>query len=251
LTEKRDNVSALGFAEVNDRMFVYEYNALYELVLDQIQDPITIDEEETVITATGFDDRGSVVFLTKSGKLIEYREGTVSFMDTEEGTFHKGVAIDDWGNRIYILDPDSNQLWKYTYKASQDRFGIGEQYTTEGDIATARDFAIDGSIWFLNADGLMKYYAGVSEDLLIGKKPFNAFHEPVKVIADGDMLEVFVLDASENRIMKFYKDESSGNLVYSNQYLVEGVGEIRDFSIDLNANRAKVLSPTAVYEFDL
>jgi len=251
LTEKRDNISALGFAEVNDRMFVYEYNALYELVLDQVQDPITLDEEETVITATGFDDRGSVVFLTKSGKLIEYREGTVSFMDTEEGTFHKGVAISSWGNRVYILDPDGNQLWKYTYKATQDRFGIGEQYTTEGDIATARDFAIDGSIWFLDTDGLNKYYAGVSEDLVIGKKPFNAFHDPIKVITDGDMLEVFVLDASENRILKFYKDENSGNLIYNNQYLVEGVGEVRDFAVDLEASRMKVLTPTAVYEFDL
>ena len=251
LTEKRENVSALGFTEVSDRLFIYEYNALYELVLDQLQDPITLDEEETVIAGTGFDDRGSLVFLTKSGKLIEYREGTVSFMDTEEGTFHKGVAINDWGNRIYLLDPDSNQLWKYTYKATQDRFSSASQYTTEGDVAMANDFAIDGSVWFLDDDGLEKFYAGAKTDLLISKKPFNAFHDPLKVIANGDMAEVFVLDGSENRILKFYKDENTGNLIYSNQYIVENVGEIRDFTIDLNANRVKVLTATAVYEFDM
>ena len=149
LTEKRSNVSALGFVENNDRLFVFEYNALYELVLDQVQDPITLDEEETVIAATDFDDRDSIVFLTKSGKLIEYKEGTVSFMDSEEGAFHKGVSIEDWSNRIYLLDPDGNQLWRYTYKGTQDRFGVADQYTSEGDLAMARDFAIDSNVWFL------------------------------------------------------------------------------------------------------
>ena len=62
LSSKRSDVNALGFALVNDRVFVYEYNALYEIVLDQIQDPLTIDDEESVIAATGFEDRNSLVF---------------------------------------------------------------------------------------------------------------------------------------------------------------------------------------------
>ena len=60
---------------------------MYEIVLDQIQDPLTIDDEESVIAATGFEDRNSLVFLTKSGNLIEYKDGTMSFMDTDDGAF--------------------------------------------------------------------------------------------------------------------------------------------------------------------
>jgi hypothetical protein len=250
LTEKRSNVSALGFVENNDRLFVFEYNALYELVLDQVQDPITIDDEETVIAATDFDDRDSMVFLTKSGKLLEYKEGTISFMDSEEGAFHKGVSIEDWANRIYLLDPDSNQLWKYTYKATQDRFGAADQYTSEGDLAMAKDFAIDANVWFLGSDGVDKYYGGVEEDLIISKAPFNAFTDPVKMITDENMAQLFVLD-SDGRVLVFYKDENTGNLIYSNQYVVDGIGEIRDFVVDLDANRMKVLTATAVYEFDM
>jgi hypothetical protein len=250
LTEKRSNISALGFTSVNDRLFVFEYNALYELVLDQVQDPITLDDEETVIAATDFDDRDSLVFLTKSGKLLEYREGNLSFMDTEEGAFHKGVALEDWGNRIYVLDPDNNQVWKYTYKATQDRFGVAQQYTSEGDLALAKDFAIDANVWFLAPDGLDKYYGGVEQDLIISKMPFNAFVDPIKVVTDETMAQIFVLD-SDGRILVFYKDENSGNLIYSNQYIIDGIGEVRDMAIDLNANRMKVLTPSAVYEFDL
>jgi hypothetical protein len=250
LTEKRSNISALGFVENNDRLFVFEYNALYELVLDQVQDPITIDEEETVIAATDFDDRDSIVFLTKSGKFIEYKEGTLSFMDSEDGAFHKGVAIEDWSNRIYLLDPDSNQLWRYTYKATQDRFGVADQYTSEGDLALAKDFGIDANVWFLTSDGVDKYYGGVKEDLIISKAPFNAFVDPVKMLTDENMVELYVLD-SDGRILVFYKDENTGNLVYSNQYVIDGIGEIRDFTVDLNAGRMKVLTATSVYEFDL
>lgn len=251
LSAKRSTVSALGFANVAGRTFVYEYNALYELVLDQVQDPFTLDENEVVITGTGFADRNSLVFLTKSGKLLEYKDGNVSFVDTEEGTFHKGVALSTWGNKVYLLDPENNQLWKYTYKATTKKFGVGEAYTQTGDFALAKDFAVDGNIWFLNDKGLEKYYAGTKVDLVISKKPFTAFKTPIKVLTDGDMSQVFVLDSTDNRILVFYKDEATGNLIYSNQYQVDGVGEVRDIAVDLNAKRIKVLTPTKVYEFDM
>lgn len=251
LTTKRSNVSALGFVKAKDRLFVYEYNAVYELVLDQIQDPVTLDEQETVIAGTNFTDRNSIIFLTKSGKLIEFKDGNIAFLDTDDGSFHKGVALRTWGNKVYIMDPEGNQLWKYTFKGTSSKFGVAAQYTAEGDFATAKDFAIDGNIWALGQTGLVKFYAGAKEDLIIGKKPFSAFKQPLKVVTDADMTQLFVLDATDNRILVFYKDENTKGLIYSNQYVIEGVGEVRDFSVDLNAKRIKVLTATSVYEFDM
>ena len=251
LTTKRSTVSALGFVTLNERIFVFEYNALYELVLDQIQDPVTLDDTETVIAGTGFKDRGSLVFLTKSGKLIEYKDGSLSYMDSDDGVFHKGVALRDWTNRIYILDPDSNQIWKYAYKGTQDGFGVATGYTQEGDMTLGKDFAIDSNIWLLTSEGIEKYYGGTKQSFVISKAPFKAFESPVKILTSDSMAQVFVLDSKEGRILVFFKDENTGNLVYSNQYVVDGVGEIRDISVDLTANRMKVLTPTMVWEFDL
>ena len=250
LTSKRSNVSALGFVPLNDRLFVFEYNALYELVVDQVQDPITIDDNETVIAATDFDDRDSIIFLTKSGKIIEYKEGLISFMDTVDGAFRKGVSIEDWSNKVYILDPENNQLWRYTYKVTSNIFDTATQYTSEGDLSSAKDFAIDANVWFLLPDGINKYYGGVNAGLIVSKAPFNAFVNPLKIVTDEKMAQVFVLD-SNGRILSFYKDQNSGNLIYSNQYVVQGIGEIRDFYVDQGANRIKVLTPTSVYEFDM
>jgi len=236
---------------LGDRLFVFEYNALYELVLDQVQDPVTLSDTETVIASTQFADRKSLVFLTKSGKLIEYKDGTLSLMDTEEGAFHKGVAIKDWSNRIYLLDPDNNQIWKYAYKASQSRFAAAAAYTAEGQFSMVKDFAIDSNVWVVSTEGIQKYFGGTKADLIISKMPFSALKEPIKILTSDKMSQIFVLDKDGNRVLVFYKDANTGNLIYSNQYVVDGVGEIRDISVDLNANRMKVLTPTSVYEFDM
>jgi len=251
LSKKRSTVSALGFVTLLDRLFVFEYNALYELVLDQVQDPVTLDDTETVIAGSAFPDRSSLVFLTKGGKLIEYKDGTVSYMDTDDGVFHKGVSVRTWTNRIYVLDPDSNQIWKYTYKGTSGGFGAAQAYSSEGSFATGKDFAIDSNIWLLTNEGLDKYYGGAKQTLAINKTPFNAFKEPTKVLTTDEMSQVFVLEGASSRILVFYKDANSGNLIYSNQYIVDGVGEIRDFVVDLNANRMKILTATSVYEFDM
>jgi len=252
LTSKRSTVSALGFVAMATRLFAFEYNALYEIILDQVQDPITLDDTETVIAATAFPERNSYLFLTKSGKIIEYKEGTKSYMDTEEGQFRKGAAIETWGNNVYILDPDSNQIWKYIYRATTNRFSSSVGYATaDAQFALAKDFAIDSSVWVLNADGIDKYYGGVKQTLTISKKPFNAFKDASKIVTAESMSEIYVLDAKSSRILVFYKDANSGNLIYDKQYVVDGVGEIRDIFVDQTSKRIKVLTPTKVYEFDM
>ncbi|MBD3361006.1 hypothetical protein GF366_04370 [Candidatus Peregrinibacteria bacterium] len=253
LSKKRSDVNALGFVEVGDRFFVFEYNALYEIVLDQVQDPLTIDDEETVIAATGFDDQNSVIFLTKSGKLIEYREGIMSFMDTDDGSFHKAVSIDDWSNRIYLLDPNSSQIWKYTYKGTSEKFGGAESYLTEDvDISNAVDFAIDANIYVLLSNGdIWKFYAGSRAEFNINNPPFNAFKNPTVIYTNEKLDEVYVLDSSEARVLVFKKDSQSANIIYDSQYLFEGVGDLRDIYVDPDARKLYVLTENNVLDVEI
>ena len=249
LTTKRSDVNALGFAEVGDRVFVFEYNALYEIVLDQVQDPLTIDDGEIIIDATGFDDRGSVVFLTKSGSLIEYKDGTMSFMDTDDGAFHRSVAIEDWSNRIYLLDSTDSQIWKYTYKGTRDKFGSAEEYFVDDDtdISNAQDFTIDSNVYVLNNNGdVYKFYGGTKAEFYINNAPFNAFKNPSVIYTNEKLDEVYILDSQDGRVLVFLKDSQTGNLEYSSQYLIDGMGELRDIYVDADSRKLYVLTPTAV-----
>ena len=253
LSTKRSDVNALGFANVGDRVFVFEYNALYELVLDQIQDPLTIDDEETVIAATGFDDRNSIIFLTKSGKLIEYKDGTVSFMDTDDGSFHKAVAIDDWSNKIYLLDSAGSEIWKYTYKGTREKFGNAEEYVIDDtDLSNAVDFAIDSNVYALFNNGdINKFYAGKKAEFYINNAPFNAFSDPTVLYTNEKLDNVYVLDAQEGRVLVFAKDTRTGNVTYTTQYLFDDVGELRDLYVDPDSQKMYVLTESKVVEVGL
>jgi hypothetical protein len=253
LSLKRSNVNALGFVELSKRLFVFEYNALYEIVLDQVQDPLTIDDEETVIAATGFNDRNSLVFLTKSGKLIEYSGGTMSFMDTDDGSFRKAVSIEDWSNNIYLLDASGSQIWKYSYKGTRDKFGPAEEYFVEDvDVSNAKDLAIDSSVYVLNNNGdVYKFYGGSKSEFYINNAPFNAFKNPVAIYTSEKLDEVYILDSQDGRILVFKKDSKTGNLVYTSQYLLDGVGELRDLYVDPDSKKMFVLSESKIFEISL
>lgn len=253
LSTKRSDVNALGFALVKDRVFVYEYNALYEIVLDQIQDPLTIDDKEMVIAATGFEDRGSVIFLTKSGKLIEYKDGNVSFMDSEDSAFHPGIKIADWSNRIYILDQQGGQIWRYTYKGTRGAFGPAEGYLSEVmDFSAVKDFAIDSKLYLLKNTGeIEKFYAGSKLEFVVKSPPFNLFKDPTAIYTDDKLDDVYVLDSKDSRILVYAKDTKTENLEYKQQYFMPDVGELRDVYVDADSKTMYVLTKSKVVKVDL
>jgi len=234
--ENYPDINALGFATVNDRVFVYTPQQLYEVVLDQIQDPITIDEEETVIAASGWDERDSVVFLTKSGRVLEFKDGTVAFMDTDDGEFRRGVDIATWSNRIYILDSASNQIWRYTYSGARERFGIGEDYIADGqdlDLNNAVSLAIDANVYLLKSNSeVNKVYGGQKAEFYIDNPPFNNVTDPKVIYTNEKLDRVFVLDGQDARVLVFIKDDQTGNIRYEEQIMFDEVGDLRDLWVD-------------------
>lgn len=254
LATKRPDVNALGFVTEGDRVFAYEYNALYELVLDQIQDPLTIDKEESVIAAAGFDDQKSVVFLTKSGKMIQFKDGNMNFMDSDDGAFHRGTALATWSNKVYVLDTAANQIWKYTYKGINNRFGKAEPYISDKtDVSKVQDFAIDANVWLLQTTGdLLKLYGGSKVSFFVNNAPFSNMVDPRVIYTNDKLNKVFVLDGRAARVLVYSKDiNNTGNLNYVTQYLFDGVGDLRDLYVNADAKKLYVLTKTKILEQDL
>lgn len=254
LATKRADVNALGFVTERDRVFVYEYNALYELVLDQIQAPMTIDKDESVIAAAGFDDQKSIIFLTKSGKMIQFKDGTMNFMDSEDGAFHKGTALATWSNKVYVLDSTANQIWKYTFKGINNKFSKGEGYVSDKtDLSKVQDFAIDANVWLLQTTGdILKLYGGAKVSFFINNAPFSNLVDPQVIYTNDKLKQVFVLDGRDARVLVYSKDtQNTGNLNYVTQYLFDGVGELRDLYVDPGSKKLYVLTKSKILEQDL
>lgn len=249
-TTANPTMNALGIVPLGESLHVFEYNKLYELLLSQIQAPKTIDANEVVVDGAYFEDRDSLVFLTKSNRVIEYVDGQFSFLDTEDGSWRAGSQLAVYNNRIYLLDSAQGQIWRYP--AGREGFGGGNGYITqEGvDLKEARSVAIDGALYVLTGEGVIRKFVSGEEDteFEIKKAPTTDLSGATVIYTEFEMFQVFLLDAAGNRVLVFNKDQRSGDLVYSTQYIFENADELRDIYVDKEDSKLYVLGKSKVYE---
>lgn len=248
LTTKRDNVSALGLIPYSGSLFAFEYNALYEILLDTINDPLTIDDNEAVIDGTWDDDNDALIFLTKSGRVITYSNGQFQFMDTEDGQFHSSVAVASYNGRMYLLDSAEKQIWRYNKK--REGYSGAESYIAEGEFGSNFvDLAIDGYIYVITDDGsLIRFDRGVPTFLTISKAPLDPIDSPTKIYTELDLNKIFVLEPSKNRVIMLDKDLEGEGAVYNSQFLFDNLGDVRDIYFDKDSNRLYLLDSQRLYE---
>lgn len=246
--DKRANVSALGLLSLKDKLYGFEYNALYEIILDKLQDPLTISDLETVILGAIFPDQDSLLFLTRTGKLIEYAESRFASISTKDGVWKKGVDMKTYNERLYILDPERNQIWRYNRR--RDGFDIGEGYNQNADLKKAVALAIDSSIYVLNSDGtVIQMYQGQKQDYPLRRAPLVPMSAPTKVFTNADLNHLFILEPAKQRVVVFKKDLKNGGAQYQTQYIFEKTGVLRD--VVVAENRLYVMDDKRVYFINL
>ncbi|MEK7085727.1 MAG: hypothetical protein AAB953_01795 [Patescibacteria group bacterium] len=249
---RQPNVNPIGLLALKDKFFTFEQNKLYGIGLDKIEELATFEGSETIVSATDFEDQDSLIFITKSGKLIQYKNGSVTFVKTADGEFHSGIAIDDWGDRIYILDPDKNQIWRYYYLSAYDTFGSANGYNVDNNSKDVIDFVVDGLIYILHKDASIdQLYKGLQQDFSIQNEPLTEFKTPSKIYTESGLSRIFVMDSSASRIFMYAKDLETGNAIYDGQLVFPTISGLRDLYVDKNANKLYLLDAQKVYEVQL
>lgn len=245
---KRTTVNALGLLSLKDRLYGFEYNALYEMILDKLQDPLTIHDVETVILAADFPEYNSLLFLTRTNKMIEYKDTRFSFAVTKDGIWKRGVDMKTYNDRLYLLDPERNQIWRYIRR--RDNFDIGEGYNQNAQLQNGVSLAIDSSVYVLQADGyITQLYQGQKQNFPIRKAPIAPITEATKIYTNTDLGSIFILEPSKKRVLVFKKDPKNGGAQYQTQYVFEKVGQLRDLLVA--DNRLYVMDDKKVYYINL
>lgn len=255
LTAKRSAVSALGLIFLKDRLYAFSAQDLFEILLDKLMEPKNISESESIILGTAFPDKEALVFMTRSSKVVEFREGRFEFMDTADRVWKKGVDLEAYSDRLYVLDPERNQIWRYRRK--RDAYDVGEGVNVDADLKNAVALAIDASVYVLSKDGkITLLYAGKKQDVPIHDSPFSNVKNPTKIYTDADLAQLFILEPSQKRVISFFKDRRQGGsfptqLVYQNQYVFQGVGELRDLYASKDEGKLYVADESKVYVTNL
>ncbi|MEK9159454.1 MAG: hypothetical protein AAB383_01860 [Patescibacteria group bacterium] len=249
LSSQLGGVPLIGVEQYGDRIVAYTAQNAYQILLDQVEAPDTLDAADKVTAGEFFDDFDSIVMVTAGGNLIEYTEGNAQFADTADVDWRTGVGVATYSNKVYILDPASNQIWRY--QRGTDGYGSGQSYfSSELDLSKAVSLAVDGSVWVLSSDGsLVKYLSGSLVEYGIKKAPLNSMEGATKVYTELEINQVYVLDPGDDRLFIFDKSSKNDDLTYNAQYVFEDLkGTLVDFYLDKDRNVIVLVTTQALYE---
>lgn len=249
LSDKLAGASLVGVEAYGDRVVAYTAQNAYQILLDQVESPDVLDANDQVVAGEYFDDYDTIVMTTAAGNLIEYTDGNTQFADTADVDFRTGVAVATYSNKVYLLDPASNQIWRY--QRGTDAYGSAAGYfSAEVDLSKAVSIAIDGSVWILENDGtLLKYLSGVLVDYEIKKAPLNSMEGASKVYTELGISQVYVLDSEDNRLFIYDKSTRNDDITYNAQYVFSDLkGNLVDFYLDQDRNVIVLLTTQALYE---
>lgn len=248
LSAKNPAVAALGFLNLDEHFYAFEYNRLYEVILDKVLDPKPIDDKEVVTAGAVIDDRGLLVFLTQSGRVIEYENGTFSFPSTEDASWQGGSDITAYGKNIYLLNPAKNQIYKYTRLRAN--YSAANEYNLDADLKGALSFTIDGSIYVLKQGGeIVKIFKGNKKDFSIDNLAVD-LAGATQIYTSTELANIYVLDPANKRVVVIRKDKN-GVAVYHRQIVLETLPEARRIYVNDAENKLYVLTGSKIYGIDL
>jgi hypothetical protein len=248
LSTKRENVEALGMVNLDDNFYVYEYNALYEIILDQVLDPRTIDETEVVVDATAMEDQNVIVLHTQSNRIIEYEDGQFRFVSTDDENWKPGVDLATYGRYLYILSPSSNQIYKYS--RLRNKYSTGAEYSIDADLEDAISLAIDGSIYVLKEGGeIIKLYKSKEEDFALDDMATD-ISEATKILTFPEHSNLYVFDPVKKRVVIIEKDVGAGGR-YKGQVYFEDLEGVKDFYVDKKEDKLYLLTHKQIYEVEI
>lgn len=238
-----------GVVPYQDRIVVYTETEAYQVLLGEAQSPDVIDSTDRVIAADYFADRENIVMLTASGNVMEYEDGNSQFADTSDVDWNGGVDVASYSSKIYLLDSEDNQIWKYQRGTSS--YGGGSAYADEDvDLSSGVSLAIDGNVWILNEDGsITKLFSGEEVEFYINDAPLDSVEGAVALYTELEINQLYLVDAANDRLLIYNKSSQTENLTYSQQYVFDSLrGELVDMYVDKDRDVVVLVTDMALYE---
>jgi hypothetical protein len=197
--------------------------------------------------AGGARTRSSLLVLD-SGGLLEYDLAwNVTSVPLGQGPVPLGArAVAAFGGNLYVLDPTTSHLWRYRPQGSG--YAAAESYfdPSPGDLTTAIDVGIDGSVYVLLADGRIRKFFGGQERPFAASGIADPIKRPVALSVDTEAREsaVYVADAGGTRIVQLNTD---GAFVRQLRAIGDAFDALEDVLVDERGGRLFVMSGGKLY----
>lgn len=250
---KTPSILAQGLLRVGDGEFMaYDRQNVYRIVLNSVEDPSPLTNQDIVIGASSFARFQTLAFLTAENGIIELQGGQTTTMKTEDPSgWAKGKDVESFLRYLYLLVPEKKQIFKY--ERLSNRYGPAIAYNVNGDLSRAIDMAIDTYVYVLQeGGGVLKLLRGESQPFAIQRLPDGALKTATKMfkVPNGNL---YFLDPSQASVIIVADNPATNDAQYLRQYIIEGeqVGKLRDLSVDPDETHLYLLDEKRVYVIDL
>ncbi|MCK5019582.1 MAG: hypothetical protein KAS32_21165 [Candidatus Peribacteraceae bacterium] len=252
ISAKTSDILAIGMVGLGDgEFYAYDRQDSYHILLNALEDPKEVSNEELISDATEFERYQTIVYQTDGNSLIEMISGQPTPMKTEDmGGWITGVDIEAYLRFLYVLSPENNQIYKY--ERFSNRYSSPTEYNVNGDLSTGLDMAIDGNVYVLSEDGVLtKLFRGEAKPFVVRQLPEGAISGAKKLykVFDGYL---YILDPINKCIVVVTDGGATGEANYIRQYVLEGeIGELQDLYVDEDETKLYVMDEKSLYAIDL
>lgn len=252
ISAENPDVITVGLVGLADGEFIaYDHQDLYRILLNSVEDPERLTDDELITQGAFFDRYKTLVFQTNANSLIEMIADIPTNMKTEDAAgWISGVDIEAYLRFLYVLSPENNQIYKY--ERFSNRYSAPTQYNVNGDLRGSLDMAIDGNVFILKEGGeIVKLFRGEVQQFIIRQLPEGSLGNATKLfkVPDGN---IYFLDPVESRVIVITDGGATGEASYIRQYVLEGdIGELKDLYVDPDETLLYVLGEKQLYAIDL
>ncbi len=248
LSVKDPSVEAGGLLSLNDHLFAFSYNKLYEVILDQVLDPQTIDAQEVAVSGAAIEDQGVLAFLTRSGRVVEYEDGQFRFASNADQAWKPATSLSAYGRNLYLLSPQNNQIYKYPRQRAT--FASASEFNSDVDLTNVISMAIDGNIFVLKKGGeILRLFKSKIAPFTIESMGAD-LSDATQIVTGAELARLYVLDPVNRRVVMIEK--GTGEIFkYRGQLLFENIDEPQAIAVDKNEDKLYLLTKKAIYQVSI
>lgn len=257
-----ENIKTGGLANIGDNFYIFnpENNYIYFYNIQTKEAKIVNNTSANVgrLKQLSFLDDDNLIGYDQNQGLTTFNTIDNKLIPLKIERAHETVEIKDlcvYGGRIYLLEPTSNQIYKYS--KTIDGFGKEEAWIQDGtNIADALSLTIDSSVYVLKKDGqIFKLYKNKKEEFVLDNiqpilsvQDLNAANaqEKVKIFTDSDRTYLYLLDGPSKRLIILSKQ---GKLI--KQFTSPLFENLQGFIVSGNEAKAWVLAGTKIFEIQI
>ncbi|MCD4705143.1 hypothetical protein K8R66_03645, partial [bacterium] len=167
-----------------------------------------IGQEDQYNNINNFVKNGDILYALNNDNLFSFNLDDNQFSKLEiafHSNYQNSKATTFYSDNLYILDADSNQIYKHT--PLKNGFSKGNEWINDNtDLSSANSIAIDGNIYVAYNNGeLKRLYAGSLNDLEI--EDIDPIIENIdKIYTDKSIPEIYIMDNISKRIIIINKE---------------------------------------------